>query len=88
MKRRIIHATRARRRWSAVLSRVYFADERIVIVRSGREVAAIVPHEDLELLEHPADEADIEAARHEIGAAKGQRHILWDEMKEYFEVES
>ena len=88
MKKSVLHATRVRRRWSSVLSQIEHAGERILIVRSGREVAALVPAEDLGLLEHLADVADIEAAREEIESAKGEPTLPWNDLKRYYEVES
>jgi prevent-host-death family protein len=71
-----------------MLSRVEHAGERILIVRSGREVAALVPSEDLGLLEQLADDADIESARDEIESTKGEPAVPWSDLKKYFEVES
>lgn len=84
---RTVHATRARKRWSLLLSRVFHAGERIVICRNGQEIAAIVPHADVHLLEELADEADIEAARAAIAAEKGAAPTPWKEIKRYTELE-
>ena len=51
----------AARTFSEVVSRVAYARERLILTRRGRKLAAIVPLEDLEELEHrraaePADQ--------------------------------
>ncbi len=45
------------------LNRVAYSGERIVVERRGKGVAALVSMDDLELLEHLEDKADIKAAR-------------------------
>lgn len=47
---------------SEVLGRVAYGHERIVIKRNGKEVAAVVPVEDLDLLERLEDELDLKEA--------------------------
>lgn len=56
-------ASEARRRFAAILNEVEFKGERIVLDRHGKPVAAVVPFEDLELLERLEDEYDLAAAR-------------------------
>lgn len=46
-----------------IISRVNFTHDRTLISRNGKSVAAIVPVEDLELLESLENRADIEALR-------------------------
>ena len=45
------------------LNRAQYQGERIVIERRGKPVAALIPMEDIELLEHLENEADLKAAR-------------------------
>ncbi len=84
MLKRIVHAADARERWSDVLNRVFHAGERIVIVRYGREVAALIPVEDVALLDHLADAFDVEVARKAIGEGASQRGRPWNELKSYW----
>lgn len=46
-----ITAADARREWSDLLNRVGFGKERVVVTRHGKPLAALVPVEDLGLLE-------------------------------------
>ncbi len=52
---------------------------RVVVQSSGRDVAALVPLEDLEALERLEDEADIRAAREAL--AEPGPNIPWEKVK-------
>jgi len=87
MLRRIRTAPDARERWSDGLNRVFHAGERVIIVRYGREVAALIPVEDVALLDHLIDQDDIETARRAIGVGYSQRPRPWSEFKRYWGIE-
>ncbi len=77
-------ASEARSDFGPTLERVYHKHERVRIVKHGRPMAALVPVEDLELLERLEDLADIEAAR--VALAEGGEPIgmeeLWKELEQ------
>lgn len=52
----------AREHFSDMLNRTAYGNERIVVTRRGRELAAIVPVEDLRLLEELEDRDDVREA--------------------------
>jgi prevent-host-death family protein len=56
-------ASEARKRFADILNEVEFKGGRVVLDRRGKPVAAVVPFEDLELLERLEDRYDLEAAR-------------------------
>ena len=56
-------ATEARDDFAELLNRVAYRGERIALHRRGKKVAALVPIEDLLLLERLEDRMDLEAAR-------------------------
>ncbi len=56
-------ASAVREEFSETLNRVAYKGERIVLERRGKDVAALVPVEDLELLERLEDRMDLDAAR-------------------------
>jgi prevent-host-death family protein len=60
------------------LNRVAYRGERIVVERRGKRVAALVPVEDLELLQEIEDRIDLEAARR---ALKEPGRIPWEKVK-------
>jgi prevent-host-death family protein len=73
-----ITATEARAEFAETLNRAIYARERVVLRRRGKDVAAVVPIEDLQLLEAIEDRMDIEAARK---AMKEKGSISWTKLK-------
>jgi prevent-host-death family protein len=53
----------ARESFSTTVNKVAFGGERVVLTRHGRRVAAVVPIEDLELLERLEDASDLDDVR-------------------------
>ncbi len=76
-----LSVTAARDSLADVVNRVAYGHERIKLVRRGRGLAAIVPVEDLELLEALEDELDIEAARAAIADPANRERIAWEQVK-------
>jgi prevent-host-death family protein len=58
-----LSATKAREVFSDVINRVNYTGERIVLERHGKDVVALVPVADLELLEELEDRMDLKEAR-------------------------
>ena len=58
-----IAASEAREDFAETINRVVYRGERVVLHRRGKNLAAIVPIADLELLEAIEDSIDVEAAR-------------------------
>ncbi|MGA2414132.1 MAG: type II toxin-antitoxin system Phd/YefM family antitoxin [Candidatus Sulfotelmatobacter sp.] len=56
-------ASLARQNFSDILSRAEYRGERVIVHRGKKAVAAVVPIEDVELLESLEDEIDMAAAR-------------------------
>jgi prevent-host-death family protein len=77
----------ARETFSTTINRVALGHERVVLTRHGRRVAAVVPVEDLELLEALEDARDLDDVRDldEVRAAladpENHDRIPWDELK-------
>jgi prevent-host-death family protein len=74
-------AARARERFSDLVSRVAYAKSRIVLTRRNRPIAAVVPLEDMELLEELEDRADLEAARKALAEVNHKGSIAWSRVK-------
>lgn len=53
----------ARNEFADVINRASFGKERFVLTRRGKKLAAIIPVEDLELLEALEDQLDVAAAK-------------------------
>jgi prevent-host-death family protein len=73
-----LRASAVREDFSETLNRVAYKGERIILERRGKDVAALVPVEDLELLENLEDRMDLEAARR---ALKEKGSVSLDELK-------
>jgi len=70
---------KARENFSDLVNRSAYGKERIVLTRRGKSVAAVVPIEDLELLEEIEDRLDVEAARKAL--AEPGKNVPLDEVK-------
>ena len=63
-----------------VLNRVAAGGERIVVVRNGKDIAAVIPVEDLALLEELEDRLDVDAARKAL--AESDERIPYEQVRE------
>lgn len=63
-------ASQARDSFSDTLNRVAYRGERIVLLRRGRDLAAIVPLEDLKLIQKTEDEIDVRGAKKALAEMK------------------
>jgi prevent-host-death family protein len=72
----------ARESFSSTVNRVAFGGERVVLTRHGKRIAAVVPVEDLELLESLEDAVDVEEARRILAQGTEQDWVDWDELKQ------
>ena len=74
-----ITTAEARNDFAEVINRASFGKERFVLTRRGKKLAAIIPVEDLELLEELEDRMDVDAARAAL-AESGER-VSYQEMR-------
>lgn len=82
-----ISASQARADFSALVDAAYARQERVVVKRNGRRIAAIVPIEDLEALEaleYADDVRAVRRARREQGRAKPES---WESVKKALGLE-
>lgn len=63
----------ARQDFAELVNRVAYRGDRVVIARRGRSLAAVVPVEDLELLEALEDEHDVRAFDEAQAVDDGER---------------
>ena len=70
-------ASAARQNFSDVVNRAAYGGERIIVHRGKKPVAAVVPIEDLELLEQIEDRADLEKVRRRLK----EPTIPWSKIK-------
>jgi PHD/YefM family antitoxin component YafN of YafNO toxin-antitoxin module len=65
-----VAASKVRDSFADTLNRVAYRRERIVLRRRGKDLVAIVPMEDLALIERLEDEIDIRRARRALSEIK------------------
>ncbi|HEX5479597.1 MAG TPA: type II toxin-antitoxin system Phd/YefM family antitoxin [Dehalococcoidia bacterium] len=79
-----ITASEARDEFADIINRVAFGRERVTIRRRGKELVAVIPIEDLRLLERLEDAAedaiDQEEARRILADPTAER-IPWEDVK-------
>ena len=76
-----VEATVARNGFSDIINKVAFGADRVVIARRGKPMVAVIPLEDLRLLELLEDHLDIEAARKALADPKNRVRIPWEKVK-------
>lgn len=72
-----VRITEARQHLADLGNRVCFRGERVIVERRGRNLFALVPVEDVELLERLEDKLDLDAIR----AAKDEPARPWAQVK-------
>lgn len=77
----VVSISDARRDFSAICNRVAFGKERVVIGRHGKNRVAVIPYEDLQLLEELEDRLDLRAALAALKEAEDEGTVAWDDAK-------
>ncbi len=76
-----INASEVREEFAEVINRVAYGGERIVVHRRGKDVVALVPVDDVALLQALEDRIDIEEARKALAEAKVKGTVGWEALK-------
>jgi prevent-host-death family protein len=76
-------AREARMNFADVLNTAAYAKDRIVLTKNGKDVAAIIPIEDLRMLEEIENRIDVAEAEKVMARVKAgkERLIPWEEAK-------
>lgn len=69
----------ARNEFADVINRASFGKERFILTRRGKKLAAIIPVEDLELLELLEDQLDVAAAK--AALAESDERIPYNDLR-------
>ena len=77
----IYSSKEARENFSDVISQVAFSGERVVVTRQGKELVAVVPISDLNLLEKLQDRIDLEEAHEALLETKKKGTVPWKKLK-------
>lgn len=77
-----INTVEAKEEFSELINRVSHNKERIVLTRRGKEIAAIVPYEDLHWVLEAQNKADLQEATDALKEARDEGTITLEELKE------
>ena len=77
-----ISTSTARQKFAEIVSKAEYGGERTVLHRRKKPVAAVVPIEDLELLERYEDELDAKLAKR----ARREKTVAWEQLKKDLEL--
>lgn len=77
-----VNTVEAKEEFSDLISRVSHNKERIILTRRGKEVAAIIPIEDLVLLEASQNKFDLHDAMESLKEARSQGTLSLQEFKD------
>ena len=76
-----VSTVQARGNFSDVVNRSAYGKERVVLTRRGKGIAAVVPIEDLRLLEAIEDRLDLEDIEKALANPKNKKAIPWNKVK-------
>lgn len=76
-----ISTVEARDQFADLINRAAYGKERIVLTRRGKEVAAVVPIEDVRLLEELEGRLDLADARAALAEAQEHGTVTWEALK-------
>jgi len=76
-----VSVSEARETFAELVNRAAYGQERVLVARRGRPIAAIVPIADVELLERLEDEIDLETAREALADPQNAVPIPWEQVK-------
>jgi prevent-host-death family protein len=76
-----VNTVDARAQFSEIINRAAFGKERVTLTRRGKEIVAVVPIEDVKLLEALEDRVDLEEARAALAEAKKKGTVSWERIK-------
>jgi prevent-host-death family protein len=76
-----VNTVNARAQFSDIINRAAFGKERVTLTRRGKEIVAVVPIEDVKLLEALEDKIDLEEARAALAESKKKGTVSWEKVK-------
>ena len=82
-----ISTVAARQHFSDLVNRVAYGKDRILLTRRSRPLAAMVPVEDMALLEELEDRDDLKAARAALREVKRKGTITWSRLKKEVDLD-
>ena len=81
-----VNTVNERAQFSDIINRAAFGKERVTLTRRGKEIVAVVPIEDVKLLEALEDKIDLEEARAALTESKKKGTVSWDKIKKELSI--
>ena len=78
----IMNTVEAKEQFADLINRVVHSNERVILTRRGKEIAAIIPLEDLKLLQESQDRHDLREATEALKEARSIGTITLEQLKE------
>lgn len=76
-----LNSSDARQHFPELINEASYAKKRTIVTRRGKKVAAIIPIEDLEVLEALENKIDLDEARIALKDVEKNGAISWEELK-------
>lgn len=76
-----INTADAKEEFTEIVNRVAHNNERIILTRRDKEIAAIIPIEDLKFLEEQQNKSDLEEAAAALKEARSKGIVSLEELK-------
>jgi len=81
-----VSTVKAREQFSDLLNRAAYGKERVILTRRKKDLAAVVPMEDITLLEALEDRMDLEDAQAALTESRKKGTIPWEKIKQELEL--
>lgn len=81
-----VSTVEARKQISEIINRAAFGKERMILTRRGKELVAVVPIEDVKLLEALEDRIDLDEAKVALLESKKKGTVSWAKIKKELEL--
>jgi len=76
-----VNSAEAKRQLGQILARTARTKRRVMVTSRGKDMAAVVPIEDVQLLEEIEDRLDLDEARAALAGAKRDGTVTWKKIK-------
>lgn len=76
-----LSSSEARQHFPEVVSKAAYGKKRIIVTRRGKRLAAIIPIEDLDLIEAIENHIDLEDARKALASVNKHGSTSWKKVK-------
>ena len=76
-----VNSAEAKRQLGQLLARTARTKRRVMVTSRGKDMAAVVPIEDVQLLEEIEDRLDLDEARAALAGAKRDGTVTWKKIK-------